>query len=162
VPLQKRQFRYEIMWERETDLHLVIERAWLRKNSGSDLGAPSKSLETVANELQKWSSENFGNVTKRIVELRKGIERLEWNDPVQNRDHILEVKRELEEILYREEMMWLQRSRITWLREGDHNTKYFHRKAMWRAKKNRIKRLLKEDGSWCTDETEMRGMAASY
>jgi hypothetical protein len=119
-------------------------------------------LETVANELQKWSSENFGNVTKRIVELRKGIERLEWNDPVQNRDHILEVKRELEEILYREEMMWLQRSRITWLREGDHNTKYFHRKAMWRAKKNRIKRLLKEDGSWCTDETEMRGMAASY
>jgi hypothetical protein len=119
-------------------------------------------LETVANELQKWSSENFGNVTKRIVGLRKEIERPEWNDPVQNRDHILEAKRELEEIFYQEEMLWLQRSCITWLREGDRNTKYFHRKAMWRAKKNRIKRLLRENGSWCTDETEMRGMAASY
>jgi hypothetical protein len=77
VPLQKRQFSYEIMWERETDQQLVIERSWLRKHPGSDLGALSKSLETVVNELQKWSSENFGNVTKRIVGLRKDASSIE-------------------------------------------------------------------------------------
>jgi hypothetical protein len=27
----------------------------------------------------------------------------------------------MDELLYREEMMWLQRSRITWLTEGDQN-----------------------------------------
>jgi hypothetical protein len=80
--------------------------------------------------------------------LKKEMERLEWDDPIHNRDKILAAKRELDEILYKEEMMWLQRSRITWLREGDRNTKYFHRKAMWRAKKNKIRSLKKEDGSW--------------
>jgi hypothetical protein len=150
------------MWEREAELQTVIEKSWLRKNTGSDLGALSKSLETVTNDLKVWSNQNFGNITRHITELKKEMERLEWDDPIQNRDKILAAKRELDEIMYKEEMMWLQRSHITWLREGDRNTKYFHRKAMWRAKKNKIRSLKKEDGSWCSDEVEMQGMAENY
>jgi hypothetical protein len=52
-----------------------------------------------------------------------------------------------DEILYREEMMWLQWSTIAWLREGDWNTKFFYMKAVDRAKKNKTKRLRKEDGN---------------
>jgi len=59
-------------------------------------------------------------------------------------------------------MMWLQRSRITWLKEGDRNTKYFHRKARWRARKNNIKKLMQEDGNWCTDQQAMQGMVVHY
>jgi hypothetical protein len=59
-------------------------------------------------------------------------------------------------------MMWLQRSRITWLKEGDRNTKLFHRKAVWRAKKNRIKKLKQDDGNWCTNQREMQQMAVAY
>ena len=58
--------------------------------------------------------------------------------------------------------MWLQRSRITWLKEGDRNTKYFHRKARWRARKNNIKKLMQEDGNWCTDQQAMQGMVVHY
>jgi hypothetical protein len=54
----------------------------------------------------------------------------------------------MDELLYREEMMWLQRLRIAWLKEGDRNTKYFHRQAVWRARKNRIKKLRDHSGSW--------------
>jgi hypothetical protein len=90
------------------------------------------------------------------------MEELEGVDPVLHRDKILEAKWELDEILYREEMMWLQRSRINWLREGDRNTKYFHHKVMWIAKKNRIRKLKRDDDSWCSNEEVMQGIAASY
>ena len=35
-------------------------------------------------------------------------------------------------------------------------------RALWRSKKNKIKRLKKLDGSWCTDQAEMRHMAQQY
>jgi hypothetical protein len=44
----------------------------------------------------------------------------------------------MEELLYREEMMWLKRSRISWLKEVDRNTSFFHRKASCRGKKNKV------------------------
>lgn len=129
-------FRYEIMWERAEGLQMQIEQAWLRRNPGSDLGCVAASLKQMSMALGVWSRANFGHVRKKIEELRQKLATLERDGPVSNRDQIFLVKRELDEVLYREEMMWLQRSRITWLKEGDRNTKLFHRKAIWRAKKN--------------------------
>jgi hypothetical protein len=125
VSHQRRIFRYEIMWEREPELQTVIERSWTHKNPGSDLGALSSSLAKVTADLQQWSTATFDNITKRIKELKMEMEKLEGEGPIQNRDKIHEVKWELDEILYREEMMWLQRSRIDWLREGDRTLNIF-------------------------------------
>lgn len=155
-------FRYEIMWEREVELGIVIEKAWLKRNPGSDLGALASGLKVVTENLKCWSRANFGHVERQLESLRSTLENLEREDPLRNHEAILETRRELDELLYREEMMWLQRSRITWLKEGDRNTKYFHKQARWCARKNCIKKLKKDDGSWCTDQKEMREMATSY
>lgn len=60
----------------------------------------------------------------------------------------------MDELLYKEEMMWMQRSRIAWLLEGDKNTRFFHQKAAWRSKKNRIERL-KCGEHWVDNPEEM-------
>lgn len=48
------------------------------------------------------------------------------------------------------------------LKESDHNSHYFHKRAMWQAMKNHICRIQKSDGSWCDTRTEMERMAALY
>jgi hypothetical protein len=58
----------------------------------------------------------------------------------------------MDEVLYREEIMWLQRSHTSCLREGDQNMKFFHRKAAGREKKNKIKSLKQDDGQITQDK----------
>lgn len=87
------------------------------------------------------------HVEKEIESLRKELEELHlYND---DRGITRSKNGSVDEILYREEMMWTPRRRIMWLKEGDHNTHYFHWKALWRARKNHIRCLRKFDGSWC-------------
>jgi hypothetical protein len=68
----------------------------------------------------------------------------------------------MDEILYREEMICLERSHIAWLRERDRNTKKFHMKASGHAKKNKIKRLRRDDGSIVTEKKEMECLARNF
>jgi hypothetical protein len=68
----------------------------------------------------------------------------------------------MNELLYKEEMMWLQRARVDWLKEGDRNTKFFHQRAAWRARKNRIRKLRSDSGEWIHDHANMKEMVNDY
>jgi hypothetical protein len=68
----------------------------------------------------------------------------------------------MDELLYKEEMMWLQRLCIAWPKEGDCNTEFFHRKAAARAKNNKIKRLMGDDGHTSHDKKVMEKLATNF
>ena len=47
----------------------------------------------------------------------------------------LEVSKELDDLLLKQEIFWAQRSRISWLKHRDKNTKIFRSKAtQWRRR----------------------------
>jgi hypothetical protein len=57
---------------------------------------------------------------------------------------------------------WRQRSRVSWLKAGDRNTAYFHRTATWRRKKNKIEKLVTDDGDATTDPIVMEKHATDF
>ena len=44
-------------------------------------------------------------------------------------DRVRELKKEVMELMVKENMMWRQRAKKFWLIGGDKNTKYFHSRA---------------------------------
>jgi hypothetical protein len=155
--------RYEQMWERDETLPHEIEETWNSMPDCHSLEDLMHKIGCTRDNLKEWSIETFGKVTKDIRNKRKKLNKL-WKKPktFKRDEEIHKTNQALDELLQREEIMWRQRSRITWLKEGDRNTKFFHRKASWRQTKNKIKRLRDLNGQWTDDPEAIRELTHEF
>jgi hypothetical protein len=154
--------RYEIVWEREPSLSAAVEEAWSRRVPVGDLGDVAASLSSMISSLYSWKREHFKSVPRGIEKKRAQLEALQAANDDASVLTRTGLEKEMDELLYRKEILWMQRSKIAWLREGDRNTKYFRRRTSWRKKKNRIRKLKRPDGSWTCDTAEMEGLATDF
>ena len=58
--------------------------------------------------MHAWSRENFGSVRRKLEELRVQLANLNGKTDDVSRTQAKEATRVMNEMLYREEMMWLQ------------------------------------------------------
>lgn len=72
------------------------------------------------------------------------------------------LKDELVEVLKREESFWRQKSRETWLKEGDRNTIFFHRTTIENRTRNRIIEIKKENGEMTQSMEEVNKEAIRF
>lgn len=83
---------------------------------------------------------------------QKELERLLINVTEQGADdRIKKCKAKLNELSVREEILWRQRAKTTWLREGDRNSRYFHAFALARKRHNKVQRIKNSTSEWCKD-----------
>ena len=142
-PSGGKQRRYELFWERDVALPDVMREGWEAIGNVQKLAQLRDALSKTMITLGKWSKK-FGNVMRELAKSRSQLEELMHMNA--DRQEIRRVTDKMNELLYQEEMLWLQRSRITWLKEGDRNTKYLQSKAVWRARKNKIRELTDSIG----------------
>ena len=111
-------------------------------------------LKNCKRGLSKWSRQNFGNVTRQLAEKQQQLKEVETN-AIQGGglDRMKRLKSKVNFLFEKEEQMWRQRSRTSWLKNGDRNTRYFHRQASQRRRRNRIMGLQNNEGVW-TDKKE--------
>lgn len=61
-----------------------------------------------------------------------------------------------------EELWWAQRAKAHWLKNGDLNTKYFHKKASKRKRKNTITSIQDHSGATWQDSTKLHSIFLDY
>jgi hypothetical protein len=110
------------MWEREETLPGEIKHAWGIGAQAGNLGDIAGKLKGVMSALKTWSKEKFSAVTSELKRLCKEQEELHEKDPKEVGVDMEKIQTQMDELLYWEEMTWLQRSCISWLKEGDRNT----------------------------------------
>ncbi|XP_043720986.1 uncharacterized protein LOC122668491 [Telopea speciosissima] len=75
----------------------------------------------------------------------------------------LVVAREsLQRTLLQEEMFWRQKSRVTWLKEGDRNTKLFHVTATVKRRIATVSTIRMGNGVWTSEPKEVKAEAVRH
>ena len=91
--------------------------------------------------MKKWNREVFGDTRLKKFNLLGSINNLDAKEESvglsnEESDKRRREREELGRVLQLEEMSWRQKSRALWLREGDRNTRFFHRTVNFRRKFN--------------------------
>ncbi|KAL0009864.1 hypothetical protein SO802_004972 [Lithocarpus litseifolius] len=160
-PIKKRFF-FEAMWTRDERCREVIEAAWDPLN-GNPEELFQDRLKHCQVQLLNWNRRVFGNVNRELKLKQRRLQQLEnLNQFHETAEEIKAVKKEINENLLREEIMWNQRSRALWIKSGDRNTKFFHATANQRRRKNRIEGLKDADGRWKDEPEDVEKIALTY
>ena len=88
--------------------------------------------------LESWGKENFRNLNKEKKILQEKISSFSSLHDFVCWNVLKESEKNLNILLDKEERFWIQRRRVSGLKDGGRNTKYFHLKAFTRRKTNEI------------------------
>ena len=155
--------RFEERWVSHPECEQVIRNSWTQSLAlGSHMNRLFEKIKQCRADLVAWSQIVFGNTRHRLNEKQQELEDLVGHGYGQNLHRITELKRDINTLLHHEEVYWRQRSRSLWLKAGDKNTRFFHRRASQRHIKNMIEGLKDRDGVWQSDPSRVSGIAEEY
>ena len=78
----------------------------------------------------EWSWTSFGSIKSQLAEATKKLVLAEEAAVKgSSYEQVRMLKLEINELLDKESMMWIQRAQALYLQSGDSNTRYFHSRA---------------------------------
>jgi hypothetical protein len=155
-------FRFEASWLEEENCEIIVENAW-KLSMNVRAGSVSGAIGDVAADLWGWSKNILGDLEKRIKDVKQKLEacrRKGITRAVVNKEEVLKYK--LEKLETQKETYWRQRAKAHCLQHGDKNTKFFHQHATERRRVNRIKKLVKDDGSVVQEKGEIHNLVTDF
>ncbi|XP_018458827.2 uncharacterized protein LOC108829724 [Raphanus sativus] len=145
----------------------TVLQAWHQSGSIAwDLSHLCVKLKKIKSDIKKLNRENFSDIQERVRvanRLLNDAQVLALTHPTQ--ENFLKEKElhdKWEFLRTIEESYFRQRSRINWLREGDHNTTFFHRLMQVRNSYNSIRSFTLSTGEVVTDPVVMGVIAISH
>ena len=119
-----------------------------------------KRLQEIKPRLKNWNKDVFGDLRLFEAALHdrlKELDRLEssgnWSGDL--RQERVNVKKELNGILVKKEIMVRQKLKIQWAKQGDANSSLFHRLLNARKSKNFISKIELDSGEILTREEDI-------
>ena len=160
---KKKLFRFEEMWLGDKGCGEIVEGVW--QISYEEMGSTRviKKVEKCGQALTQWSKDCFGNIRIELEKKRKALARAEKIALQRGySDNLIQLKKEINSLMDKEERMWRQRSRTLYLKDGDRNTRFFHCRATQRRRHNLITRIKNQSNEWCTQPDQISAIFLDY
>eukprot|EP00253_Pinus_taeda_P007997 PITA_07997 len=110
-----------------------------------------KKLQFLKKEIKQWNHTTFGNIFSAQATLNQEMKQIQNRIIAKGRtEDLTKQEQSIEDQLHnraqQEEILWRQKSRIRWLKEGDKNTKFFHKTTVQRRMHNLISHIQNDQG----------------
>ena len=155
------------MWLRSKGFVDRVHTWW---NRHSFVGTPSfmlaKKLMALKEGIVQWNRQEFGNVgrqKKQLLEELKTLDAKEGDLGFSDGEkcHREDLRSQVEHLLSLEEISWRQKSRMLCIKEGNNNTKFFHKMANSHKRFNYL-RTLEVDGVVFEKDSEVSNQVVQF
>ena len=145
-------FRFENMWLQHPSFKENF-RNWWRGFQGNRWESHKfmRRLQSVKAKLKEWNKFSFGELNEKKKSILNDLANFDAIEQVGGLTSKLLSQRasrkwELEELILREEIHWRQKARVKWVKEGDCNSKFYHKVANGRRNRKYIKEFENKRG----------------
>ena len=145
VGLGRCAFKFENMWLKVEGFVKRVKQWW---EGYSFMGSPSfvlaQKLKALKEDLKKWNKEEFGDLAFRKKCLLAKLLGLDVKEELLGllnveQSYCTQVKGDIATLAALEETFWRQKSRAQYVKEGDNNTRFFHRLANSHRRANHMR-----------------------
>ena len=123
-------FRFFNFWTKHSRFLEIVEESWRIPVQGNPMRMLHSKLKRLKQELRKFNQAQFGNISTKVAEKRRELADIQiavLNSP--NCTALIEnervISQEVRSLMQAEESYYRQKSRISWIKEGDLKHKIF-------------------------------------
>ncbi|XP_019150532.1 PREDICTED: uncharacterized protein LOC109147325 [Ipomoea nil] len=138
------KFRFEMAWLLDEGCKEVVETAWQEGRTEGLLHCQ----QLCGEKLMRWGGDQFHKFGKRINHLQRRQDAIRNRRDLEALAEYQQIENTMKRVEAQEEVFWRQRAKQHWLRGADANTKFYHRYASARRKKNFISSIKYGAGNW--------------
>nr|XP_016444849.1 PREDICTED: uncharacterized protein LOC107770100 [Nicotiana tabacum] len=130
TPPIKKPFKFLNFWVEHATFKDVVKENWTADFSANPYILFNHKLKKLKKALSLWSKATFGDIFQKIASMEEVVmvheAEFEANPTGMNRERLQKVQAELIKCIALVEKYWQQKAGMTWFKEGDRNTKFFH------------------------------------
>nr|KAJ0197187.1 hypothetical protein LSAT_V11C700342420 [Lactuca sativa] len=149
-------FKFPNVLTLKPELKDLVEKHWKIEVQGIKMFRLVQKLKILKKPIrnllkaQGHFSENVNHFRKELEAIQKDLDLDPFNIQLRELEGIFlgEFKKSYE----KEESFLKQKAKIHWLKEGDSNSKFFHKIFKGRSHKNRIEAIMNRQGEWLEGE----------
>eukprot|EP00253_Pinus_taeda_P022384 PITA_22384 len=166
---RNKPFHFEKFWIEHPNFLTMVEKWWAEPlaKEGSKMFNLQKRLKNIKLKLKDWNKTVFGNIFQEKATIEQKLEQIHKAGMAGRRDEDScaqekELTQQWHTRCKQEETLWKQKSRVLWLKEGEQNTKFFHRSAIDYRNVNKILELKNSEGQILRNHKDISDLLSNH
>lgn len=151
------------MWSQYQDSSTVCQKGWVVPSTGEPMAQICMKIHSTGRSLMEWYKSVFQQWQTEMKLVQEKLDTIMIKPRSSDQfDEEIVLQVCFNELLSLDEAYWRQRLQVLWLKDGDQNAAFFHRRASNRCSGNQIKGLTDENNIWHNNPGEFTRILVRY